>query len=221
MQRVRTIILIAKNNGWIHTDPFANYKYHTEKTERAFLTKQELERITQKGFSVKRLEQVRDVFIFSCFCGLAYTDIAHLTIENIRIGFDGNSWIIGERKKTGVKYRVPLMDVPASLIEKYHDAMPNGLLLPVISNQKINAYLKEIADVCGIDKKLSFHVARHTFATLTLTKGVSIESVSKMLGHTNIKTQIYARITDNKISDEMNKFAEKVGRLTNQAAIHL
>jgi site-specific recombinase XerD len=148
----------------------------------------------QKGFSVKRLEQVRDVFIFSCFCGLAYTDIAHLTKENIRIGFDGNSWIIGKRKKTGVKYRVPLMDVPATLIEKYRDAMPNELLLPVISNQKMNAYLKEIADVCGIDKKLSFHVARHTFATLTLTKGVSIESVSKMLGHTNIKTtQYYAK----------------------------
>jgi integrase len=168
----------------------------------------------QKDFGVKRLEQVRDIFIFSCFCGLAYIDIAHLTTDNIRTGFDGDAWIIGERKKTGVKYRVPLLEVPAAMIEKYRGAMPNGLLLPVISNQKMNAYLKEIADICGINKTLSFHVARHSFATLTLTKGVSIESVSKMLGHTDIKTtQIYARITDNKISDEMHNFAGKVGRL--------
>jgi site-specific recombinase XerD len=194
MQRVRTVILIAKSNGWIHVDPFANYKYHTEKTERAFLTEQEIERIMQKEFTIERLEHVRDVFIFSCFCGLAYIDVFNLTESNIRTASDGQLWLIGERVKTGVRYRVPLLDIPLQIIEKYKGTQKNKVLLPIISNQKMNAYLKEIADICGIDKTLSFHVARHSFATLTLTKGVSIESVSKMLGHTNIKTtQYYAK----------------------------
>jgi integrase len=137
---------------------------------------------------------VRDVFIFSCFCGLAYIDVFNLTESNIRTASDGQLWLIGERVKTGIRYRVPLLDIPLQIIEKYKGTQKNKGLLPIISNQKMNAYLKEIADICGIDKTLSFHVARHSFATLTLTKGVSIESVSKMLGHTNIKTtQYYAK----------------------------
>jgi site-specific recombinase XerD len=212
IKHLRTIIIIAKNNGWLHADPFANYKFHTEKTERAFLTQQELENIMNKSFSIKRLDQVKDVFLFSCFTGLAYIDVFNLRENNIRESFDGNLWIIGKRVKTNVSYNVPLLDVPRMIIEKYKGTLLTGELLPVISNQKMNAYLKEIADMCGIDKLLTFHVARHTFATtVTLSKGVSIESVSKMLGHTNIKTtQIYARITDNKISNEMNILAGKL-----------
>jgi integrase len=162
MQRFKSITTIAKNNGWIHADPFANYQCHIEKTERPFLTEQELERIMQKKFSVKRLEQVRDVFIFSCFCGLAYIDVFNLRENNIHTVFDDSLWIIGKRVKTGVSYRVPLLEIPAMIIKKYKGTMQNRDLLPVISNQKMNTYLKEIADFCGIDKKLSFHVARHS-----------------------------------------------------------
>ena len=212
IKNLRTIILIARNNGWIHADPFTNYKIHISKSDRAFLTQQEIESIMNKSFSIKRLDQVRDVFLFSCFTGLAYVDVFNMSEKNIRESFDGNLWIIGKRVKTNVSYNVPLLDVPKMILKKYKGTLPNGELLPVISNQKMNAYLKEIADICQIDKILTFHVARHTFATtVTLSKGVSIESVSKMLGHTNIKTtQIYARITDNKISNEMNVLAGKL-----------
>jgi site-specific recombinase XerD len=220
MQRVRTIILIAKSNGWIHADPSANYKLQTEKTEREFLNERELESIIQKKFTVKRLEQVRDIFVFSCFTGLAYIDVFNLRDSNIRTAFDNALWIMGKRVKTNVSYRVPLLDIPKMIIEKYKGSLPGGELLPVITNQKMNAYLKEIADLCGIDKNLSFHVARHTFATtVTLSKGVSIESVSKMLGHTSIKTtRIYARITDDKIKNDMAMLAGKLNEMKTKYA---
>jgi Site-specific recombinase XerD len=160
--------------------------------------------------------------IFYCFTGLAYVDVFNLRENNIRTTFDESLWIIGKRIKTGVSYRVPLLNVPMQIIDKYKEALPNDEILPMISNQKMNSYLKEIAAVCGVDKNLSFHVARHTFATtVTLSKGVSIESVSKMLGHTNIKTtQIYARITDNKISDDMNNLAGKIKGLQTKFAVN-
>jgi site-specific recombinase XerD len=211
MQQFRTIIIIAKKNGWLYADPFDNYKFGFKKTERNYLEGEELERLAKKEFSVKRLEQVRDIFLFSCYSGLAYIDVKSLTMDNIQQSFDKNLWIIGKRVKTDTTYRVPLLDIPKMLIDKYKDKSPNGFIFPVLSNNKMNAYLKEIADICGISKLLTFHVARHSFATLTLTKGVSIESVSKMLGHTNIRTtQIYARITDPKISSEMAAFAQKI-----------
>lgn len=212
MQRLKSVILIAKSNGWIHADPYSNYKLHFEKSDREYLTEPELESIMKKKFPIKRLEQVRDIFIFSCFSGLAYVDVFNLREANIRTTFDESLWIIGKRVKTGVSYRVPLLDIPKLIMEKYRGTLPEGHVLPIISNQKMNSYLKEIADICGIEKNLSFHIARHTFATtVTLSKGVSIESVSKMLGHTNIKTtQIYARITDNKISDDMAMLSGKI-----------
>ena len=222
MQRLKSIILIAKSNGWIKVDPFLSYKFQFEKSEREYLTEPELEAIMKKKFSIKRLETVRDIFIFSCFTGLAYIDVFNLHESNIRTTFDESLWLIGKRVKTGVSYRVPLLDVPLQIIEKYKGTLPNDAVLPIISNQKMNSYLKEIAAVCGVDKNLSFHVARHTFATtVTLSKGVSIESVSKMLGHTNIKTtQIYARITDNKISDDMNNLAGKIKGLQTKFAVN-
>jgi len=211
MQRFRTIIIIAKNNGWIHTDPFANYKIRFKKVDRGYLTQEQIETIRQKTFTTKRLEQVQDIFIFSCYTGLAYIDVKNLRETNIRTSFDEGVWIMGKREKTGVNFNVPLLDVPKKIIEKYKGTLPSGMVLPVPSNQKMNAYLKEIGDLCGIEKELTFHLARHTFATFTLSKGVSIESVSKMLGHTNIKTtQIYAKITDTKISTDMSVFAKKL-----------
>lgn len=135
--------------------------------------------------------------------------MAHLTQENI-ITLDNRPWIIINRQKTNVQSNIPLLEIPRMILDKYKGKIKENRLLPVLSNQKINAYLKEIADLCGIKKRLSYHTARHTFATMLLSKGVPIESVSKMLGHTNIKTtQIYARITNKKIEQDMMQVADK------------
>lgn len=221
MQFFKRIIIIAKNNGWLKVDPFANYKIRIKKVDRGYLQQGQIEKIIAKKFPTKRLDQVHDIFIFSCFCGLAYIDVKKLRKENIRTSFDGNLWIIGKREKTDVSFSIPLLEIPQMILNKYEGTLPDEKILPVPSNQKMNSYLKEIGALCGIDKDLTFHLARHTFATLTLSKGVSIESVSKMLGHTNIKTtQIYAKITDSKISNDMNAFAGKVKSMTKKLTVN-
>ncbi len=212
MQLFKRIIIISKNNGWIHADPFANYKICLEKVDRGYLTQGELSAIMQRKFKIKRLEQVRDIFIFSCFTGLAYIDVFGLRENHIRTSFDGKLWVMKKRQKTSIQSNILLLDVPKMILEKYKGKLPNGKVLPVLSNQKMNSYLKEIADLCGIEKNLTFHLARHTFATtVTLAKGVPIETVSKMLGHTNMKTtQIYARITNSKIGHDMQELSDKI-----------
>lgn len=212
IQRFKHIIIIAKNNGWIQSDPFANYRIRLVKVDRGYLTEEELSAIMNRKFSLKRLEQVRDLFIFSCFTGLAYIDVYSLREIHIRKSFDERLWIMKKRKKTGIQSNILLLDVPKMILEKYKDKFSDGKVLPVLSNQKMNAYLKEIADFSGIKKNLTFHLARHTFATtVTLAKGVPIETVSKMLGHTSIKTtQIYARITDSKIGNDMQELSKKL-----------
>lgn len=212
MQTFRTIIIIAKNNGWIYADPFANYRIRLKRVDRGYLTDQEVKKIMEKEFASPRLEQVRDVFVFCCYTGLAYIDVKQLTANQICTSFDGKQWIMTHRQKTDTLVNVPLLNIPLSIIKKYEGKLPFGQLLPVLSNQKLNSYLKEIADLCGIHKNVTFHLARHTFATTTtLSKGVPIETVSKMLGHTNIKTtQIYARITNEKISQDMRLLSEKL-----------
>jgi site-specific recombinase XerD len=157
----------------------------------------------------ERLSQVRYIFLFSCFTGLAYIDTQKLTQDNINIGLDGNKWIYTKRQKTKTTSNIPLLSKAEEIIERYKDhpaCLNSGRLLPVLSNQKMNAYLKEIADLCDINKELTYHIARHTFATtITLSNGVPIESVSKMLGHKNIKTtQHYAKILDKKVSEDMS-----------------
>ncbi len=221
MRRFKSIIIIAKNNGWIERDPFANYHIKMENVERGYLTQDELERIMSKKFAIKRLELVRDIFIFACFTGYAYVDVRNLTQDNIRKSFDGNMWLMTKRKKTNVQSNVLLLDIPRKIIEKYGGQGKNGALLPMLSNQRTNSYLKEIADVCGVDKKLTYHLARHTFATtITLSRGVPIETVSKMLGHTNIKTtQVYAKITDNKISEDMSNLTGKLDVFNNSLTL--
>lgn len=211
MQFFKRIVLIARNNGLIIGDPFANYKIRLQRVDRGYLTEDEIKKILKLKLVSDRLEHVRDLFIFSCFTGLAYIDVAGLRKEHIRKSFDGNLWIMTKRVKTGIDVNVPLLDISKMILDKYKDKLPNGKILPVISNQKLNSYLKEIADLAGIKKNLTFHLARHTFATTTtLGKGVPIETVSKMLGHTNIETtQIYARITNNKISDDMKGLSEQ------------
>ena len=213
LRNFKTVTIRAIKLGLMKQDPFVNYKIRFEKVDRGFLTDEEIEKLIKKEFSIKRLEQVRDIFVFSIFTGLAYIDVANLTGKNI-VTLDGKQWIMTRRQKTDVPTNVLLLDIPRMIIEKYKLMMTDddkGRLLPILSNQKMNAYLKEIADICGIEKRLSFHLARHTFATMALTKGVSIESVSKMLGHTNIQTtQIYARIINKKVEADMLSLSTKL-----------
>lgn len=205
----KTVVIFAQKCGVMTHDPFLNHHFHLEHVDMGFLTDDEIRRIMERDFDIPRLEAVRDIFIFSCFCGLAYIDVAHLTRENI-VTLDNRKWIIINRQKTNVQSNIPLMEIPQMIITKYEGKTKDGRLLPVLSNQKINTYLKEIADLCGIKKRLSYHLARHTFAMMSLSEGVPIESVSKMLGHTNIKTtQIYARITNKKIEQDMMQAADK------------
>jgi site-specific recombinase XerD len=211
MQFFKHIIIVAMKNGWVYKNPFAEYSIRIKKTDRGYLTQEEIEVLMKKHFKTKRLERLCDIFIFCCFTGLSYIDVKNMTSENISTSFDGKPWLIGKRGKTEVAYQVPLLEIPQRIINKYSGTLPEGRLLPVINNQNSNAYLKEIGELCGIKKKLTFHLSRHTFATLAITKGVSIESVSKMLGHTNIATtQIYARIIGEKIGSDMDIFAGKV-----------
>ncbi|MEN2434343.1 site-specific integrase [Weeksellaceae bacterium A-14] len=203
------IIRICLANGWLDKDPFLNYTSTFNEVSRVYLSEQEIDRLFNKDLRNERLSQVRDIFLFSCFTGLAYIDTQKLTRDNVSLGLDGNKWIFTKRQKTKTTSNIPLLPKAHEIIEKYknHPACLNsGKLLPVLSNQKMNAYLKEIADLCGINKELTYHIARHTFATtVTLSNGVSIESVSKMLGHKNIKTtQHYAKILDRKVSEDMS-----------------
>lgn len=168
MQFFKRIVIIAKNNGWLKTDPFANYKIRIKKVDRGYLQQKEIEAIMAKKFSTKRLDQVRDIFIFSCFCGLAYIDVKNLRENNIRTSFDDKLWIMGKREKTGVSFTIPLLDIPKKMLDKYKGTLPEGRILPVPSNQKMNAYLKEIGTLCGIDRDLTFHLARHAYSSYHL-----------------------------------------------------
>ena len=212
MRQLKTMLHVGYLSGWSKNDPLAGYKLHFEKVDRGYLTDEELDRLANKVFAMKRLEVIRDLFLFSYYTGLAYIDLKHLSADMLRRWPDGNLWIDTKRQKTDVPVHVRLLDVPIRLIEKYGGTTEGGLLFPVPSNQKVNSYLKETTSVCGIDKDLTFHMARHTFATtVTLANGVPIETVSKMLGHTNIQTtQIYARVIDTKINNDMEVLAGKL-----------
>ncbi len=213
LRNFKTVTILAMKMGVLKQDPFGSYKIRFDKVDRGFLTDEEISLLMQKEFKVKRLEQVRDIFVFSIFTGLAYIDVANLTSKHI-VNLNGIEWIMTKRQKTDVPTNILLLDIPKLIIEKYKEMMKDdekGRLLPILSNQKMNAYLKEIADLCGIEKRLSYHLARHTFATMALSKGVPVESVSKMLGHTNIKTtQIYARVINKKIESDMLQLSQKL-----------
>ena len=209
LQFFKRIILIARNNGILIGDPFANYKIRLEKVDRGYLTEDEIKIILKKKMVSERLENVRDLFIFSCFTGLAFSDIHGLRKEHIVEDSNGVRWIRKGRQKTKIMCNIPLMEVPLKILEKYSTneyCRKHGVLFPVLCNQKMNASLKELADICGIKKTLTTHVARHTFATFALANGVSIESVAKMLGHTNVQmTRHYARVLDRTVIREMSQ----------------
>ncbi len=223
IKRLKKVVNFAIANEWLSRDPFMRFSCTYKEVKKEFLSIEELAVIEQKEFTIKRLEQVRDIFIFCCYTGLAYADVEKLSKDDLRIGIDGENWIIIYRQKSGGRSPIPLLPQAFSIISKYKgnpEADAKGKLLPVNSNQKMNGYLKEIADVCGITKNLTMHLARHTFATtVTLAQGVPIETVSKMLGHTSIKTtQIYSKVVDSKISSDMMKLKEYMnGTETNKA----
>jgi site-specific recombinase XerD len=201
-------------NGWLEKDPFLNYKGKVKEVERTYLTELEIEVLLNKNFKINRLELVKDIFLFSCFTGLAYIDVHNLTKSNIIVGIDGEKWISTHRQKTESASKVPILPVTQMIIDKYENHPQSNneeRFLPILSNQKMNAYLKEIAAICEIEKELTFHIARHTFATtVTLTNGVPIESVSKMLGHKNLRTtQHYAKVLDRKVSEDMKILKDK------------
>lgn len=213
----KKIVLICVKSKWLPGDPFSNFKLTRKQLERTALTDAELQRIAEKDFDNVRLSNVRDIFIFSCYTGLAYIDVKNLKREDIQKGVDGENWIFINRQKTNALSRIPLLKEALIIIKKYEKhpkCIVNGVVLPVLTNQKMNSYLKEIADCCGINLELTYHLARHTFATtVTLNNGVPIETVSKMLGHATIKqTQHYAKTLDFKVSEDMNRLKKRLVR---------
>lgn len=211
LQNFKKITLLCMRNGWLPKDPFANVSLSLKEVDRPYLTEDELNRLRDFYTPIERLDRVRDLFIFSCYTGLAYADVKKLKRSEVE-RFEEKWWIRTKRQKTGAITNVPMLNIPVQILLKYSDfdaLHGNDPVLPMLSNQKMNAYLKELADLCGITKPLSFHTARHTFATtVTMMNGVPMESVSKMLGHKNLKsTQHYARIVDHKVGKDMEQLA--------------
>ncbi len=214
---LKMIVLFCVDNNWLEKDPFARFKMSKEEVTPEFLNKEEIQAISSKEIKIERLRQVRDVFLFCCFTGLAYVDIKKLNASEVSVGVDNELWIYTRRGKTNIPSRIPLLPMSKKILDVYKDhpqCINNRKLLPVLSNQKYNSYLKELADICGISKNLTTHTARHTFATtVTLSNGVPIESVSKMLGHKKLQTtQHYARVLDIKVSEDMQVLRAKLGK---------
>jgi site-specific recombinase XerD len=215
IKNLKKIMNMAVGLDWIPSNPFNQFKCSYSNPEREILNQDELNLIMKKKLHSERLNEVRDVFIFCCYTGFAYADVYQFQNDAVMKGLDGNLWLSTARQKTGTKESVPLLPVPLEIIAKYQDneyCKKYNKLLPVNSNQRYNSYLKEIVDLCGIKKKLTSHIARHTFATtVTLANGVPIETVSRMLGHNSIRTtQIYAKVVEQKVSDDMNALRDKL-----------
>lgn len=212
MSRLHTVINKAIAAGIITADPFAGYEPPRPERKRRYLTREELRRLMITPLSVPRLYLVRDLFLFSCYTGISYGDMCRLTAANLETAEDGTVWIKATREKTNVEFEIPLLDLPRHIINKYRDIMPDGRLLPMYGNSELNKGLKLLAAACGIDRKLTFHMARHTYATeITLSHGVPMETVSRMLGHSRVDTtQIYAQVTDNKIDADTQALDERI-----------
>ena len=208
LKNLKKVVRIALANGWIKKDPFYGIRFKQEEVNVEFLSREELDILMNKEFTIKRLEQVRDIFVFCCFTALAFVDVQQLSREHLIKDNNDALWIRKVRQKTNQMCNIPVLSIPQRILGKYKDnaeCIKKGVLLPVISNQRMNAYLKEIADLCGIAKRLTTHVARHTAATVVfLANDVSMENVSKILGHSNIRmTQHYARVLDSSIMRDM------------------
>lgn len=214
-KNLKKIVQFALDNHWIEVNPFQGIKFSATPTNREFLTEKELSAIMNKEFEIERLNVVRDIFIFCALTGLAFCDVTALKPEHISIDDDGNYWIHKAREKTNNMCNIPYLETARLIADKYKEhptCVAKGVVLPVLSNQRMNSYLREIADCCGIKKKLTTHIARHSFACLALANGVSMEVIAKMLGHSDIKTtKIYAKVIDKSISEQMGVLASKFG----------
>ena len=202
------VVNLAVANDWLIKNPCLIHKMKNETVLKGFLNEFEIQLMIDEDISNKRLAQVRDIFVFCCLTGLAFIDVKNLTPVDVKKGVNGKEWLLTKRQKTGTQTHIPLFAYALTIIERYKnhpESVSKGTVLPVLSNQKMNAYLKEVAVICGLDKHLTMHLARHTFATYTLTKGIPIETVSKMLGHSSLKTtQIYAKVIDSKIAMDID-----------------
>jgi integrase len=221
ISNLRKVINICVRKGWLTRDPFFGYKMTKREVIREVLTEDEISLIARKEFGIARLDMVKDLFIFSCYTGLAYVDMKNLTWLNVSTGIDDELWIFTKRQKTGTESRIPLLPQAIAILEKYkHNpiCLNKGTLLPVPSNQNMNAYLKEVGDLSGVTKSLTCHMARHTFATtVALENDVPMETVSKILGHKYLKTtQHYAKVQDKKVSNDMQKLRNKLTAHTNR-----
>lgn len=198
MKQLKKILCIAVDEGYIRVNPF-KVKLQQEKLDYYPLTPEEVNRILTKRIENERLDKVRDLFMFQCHTGLAYCDMASLTKDDIK-----NGMIVKKRQKTDVKSTIPILDVTQRILEKY------DYQLPVLSNQKYNSYLTEIKDICGIDKKITSHLARHTMATILLNKGINPDIIAKILGHSNsrVTLKIYAQMLDTTVKDNMDKIKQ-------------
>ncbi len=205
IERLNKLMNFAVKLEWISKNPFLHYDLKFSKYSRPFLSPNELKQLEEVELKTAKYNNVRNIFIFSCYTGLSYIDMKQLTKDNIIYGIDGKRWISFYRQKTSEPVKVPLLSKALEILEKYND--PETRLLPVYSNQKLNTYIKEIALLCNINKNLTCHVARHTFATtVTLSNGVPIETVSKLLGHTKLSTtQIYARVMEDKVGKDISQ----------------
>lgn len=208
----RRVVRRAINKGIVRQDPFFNYVPTRVRPKRRWLSNEEIERIMKTPIAHRSANFVRDMFILSCFTGLSYADVRNLTESNIKEMEDGGKWIVINRQKTGTPSYIPLLDIPIRIIEKYRGTGKNGKLFNLMNNSEVNLYLKTIAKAAGIEKRLSYHVARHSYATsVCLSQGVPIETLSQMMGHRNIKTtQIYAEVTKTKINEDMTNLEKRI-----------
>lgn len=221
MSRLKTVIGKAIASGIVTSDPFAEYEPQRPRRQQRYLTREELHRLMTTPLPTSNLYHIRDLFLFSCYTGISYGDLCRLTDANLETAEDGTVWIKATREKTNVEFEIPLLDLPLRILDKYDGLAPEGKLLPMYCNSAINRSLKAIAALCGIDRKLTFHMARHTYATeITLSHGVPIETVSRMLGHSRIDTtQIYAEVTDGKIETDTRQLNGHIAERFSNVAI--
>ena len=220
LERLKKMMNLALQLEWIEKDPFVRFKLKFTKHQRDYLSESELQIFERGVLKTEHHRKTRDVFVFSCYTGLSYTDVKSLTDHNIVRGIDGDYWIFTQREKTEQSVKIPLLNKALDIIRKYDNYEVNSTkLLPVYSNQKTNVYLKEIAALFEIKKNITFHSARHTFATtVTLSNGVPMETVSKLLGHSKLSTtQVYARVIEEKVSVDMKSLRNKLNDNINKS----
>lgn len=216
---LKGVVMKAHYNGLIPRNPFAQFHISPNVKEREYLTEDELKAVMTHEFADSKLVYIRDIFVFASFTALSFVDIQELTYDDI-VEVNGEKWILSKRHKTKVPFQVKLLDIPLQIIERYKSKQENNLVFPNLNYWSVCKPLKKMIKGCGINKSISFHCSRHGFATLALSKGMPIESVSRVLGHTNIvTTQLYAKITIQKIDDDLTRFGNKLNQSFNNISM--